>query len=69
MGAELEDPMRTMKPATASDVLLSSGSNHVTALAQTEETKPLIGAFQPALDELQTAVVRQLAIRDAFPRR
>lgn len=39
----------------ASEVLLSSGSHHLIALNQTEETKSLVAAFQPAHDELQTA--------------
>jgi len=48
--------MRTLNTAMSSDRLLMSGANHLTALNQTEATKPLIGAFQPAHEALQTAV-------------
>lgn len=58
--------MRTLKTATASDVMLSSGRNHLTALDQTTETKPLIGAFQPVLEELQTAAANRVAAERAM---
>jgi hypothetical protein len=55
--------MRTINPAAASDTMLSSGSNHLTALGQMPETKPLISAFQPVQEDLQTAgVARVLAV-------
>jgi hypothetical protein len=58
--------MRTMKPAAASDTMLGSGSNHLTALAQTEETKPLISAFQPAHDELEAAATARVLAEKAM---
>lgn len=58
--------MRAMKTAVASDVMLSSGRNHVTALNQTAETKPLIGPFQPALEELQTAAASRALAETAM---
>ncbi len=58
--------MRTMKTAAASDVLLSSGSNHLTALAQSAETKPLIGAFQPVWKDLQAAAAARTQAEEAL---
>lgn len=58
--------MRTMKAAAASDRMLSSGSNHLTALNQTEETKHLIAAFQPVKDELQAATAARTLAEEAM---
>jgi len=58
--------MRTIKPAAASDTMLSSGSNHLTALDQTPETKPLIGAFQPVQEDLQTAAAARVLAEKAM---
>ena len=55
--------MRSLDPAIASDTMLSSGSNHLTALDQTAETKPLIGAFQPVQEDLQTAATARVQAR------
>jgi len=66
MGVGLEDPMRTINPAAASDTMLSSGSNHLIALSQTEETKPLISAFQPAHDELEAAATARVHAEKAM---
>ena len=58
--------MRTLNTAMSSDKLLMSGANHLTALNQTEATKSLIGAFQPAYDELQTAVAARAQAEGAM---
>jgi hypothetical protein len=58
--------MRTVKPATASDSMLRSGRNHLTALDQTPETRPLISAFQPVHEDLQTAAAARVMAEDAM---
>lgn len=65
-GVGLEDPMRAMKTAASSNVMLSSGSNHLIALAQTEETKSLIDAFQPAQNELEAAATDRVLAEKAM---
>jgi hypothetical protein len=55
-----------MKPAAASDTMLSSGSNHLTALDQTAETKTLISAFQPVQEDLQAAAAARVLAEKAM---
>jgi hypothetical protein len=58
--------MRALNPATASDTMLSSGSNHLTALKQTEETKPLISVFQPVHQELRVSAAARVLAEEAM---
>jgi hypothetical protein len=58
--------MRRVDPAAASDTMWSSGRDHLTALAQTPETKALIDAFQPAKEDLQAAAAARVLAEDAM---
>jgi hypothetical protein len=58
--------MRSLDPTAASDTMLSSGRNQLTALAQTPETKALIGAFAPVKEDLQAAAVARVQAEAAM---
>jgi hypothetical protein len=46
--------------------MLSSGRDHLTALAQTPETRPLIDAFAPVKDDLQAAAAARVQAEEAM---
>jgi len=66
MGVGLEVPMRSVKPAMASETMLDLGRYHLAALAQSEGTKQLASAFQSVQDELQTATTARLEAEKAM---
>ncbi len=66
MEAGLEVPMRSVKPAMASETMLDLGRHHLAALAQSVGTKALASAFQPTQDELQTATAARVEAEKAM---
>ncbi len=64
--AGLEEPMRSVKPAMASESMLDLGRYHLAALAQSEGTKALASAFQPVQDALRVAATARVEAEQAM---